>query len=424
MGIYRHLKYFAFAPFVLGFFALGAQTCPTTPTYNSNTNITIGTGETCDVAGSVSVPSNRSPDINMTGDGRMVIDGDLTFGGNTTINMNTSDTLRVNGDLTLEGNGDLNLTSGVLYVTGSLTINGNAAFGAGGNVFVGIDFTVTGNNADVTVSGGFNVAGTTDIGSETLTVEGGAVFKSGSYTSSGSNITVESGGTIAVDAGIPAGASVDGGNADTDCSNNCCGDQCNPSGDALNGDAAAVLPISLLYFDAFSESSEVRLAWATATEIDNDYFTIERSYDGKTFEPIAYLSGAGDSKDQITYEYFDRPPGLGLIYYRLTQTDFDGKFERFPLASVRHVPMGSDQLKVYPTLLTPGDPITIEGGWGRTELVELMATDMRGAGLSVTALGETSGALTIPTAHIPPGIYVLRGHVNGFHVSQRIVVNN
>jgi hypothetical protein len=85
------------------------------------------------------------------------------------------------------------------------------------------------------------------------------------------------------------------------------------------------LPISLLSFEATPILDVVKLDWATLTETNNDYFTIERTKNGLNFEAIAKVFGAGNSNDMINYSLYDENPFNGLSYYRLTQTDFDGK---------------------------------------------------------------------------------------------------
>lgn len=402
---------------------LSAQTCPTTPTYNSNTNITIGTGEVCNVAGSVTTPSNRSPDINMTGDGRMVINGNLTLQGNSSnINMNTTDTLRINGDLILEGNGDITLTNGTLFVTGNLTINGNAAFGAGGNVVIGGNFTVTGNNADVTVGGGFNVSGNTDLGSETLTVESGAVFQSTSYTSTGGNITVNSGGTINVDGGIPDAGSVNNlDTTDTDCTNGCCGSLCNASGDDLGDEGAQVLPIVLLYFDGESENNRVKLQWASLIEKNNDFYTVERSLDGVHYEEVCTVDGAGNSDEVLAYACEDFAPYFGNILYRLTQTDFDGQSETFKDILVKH--LSSDkEVSVFPTIAQRSQPILLNGGWGFAEMVDLQIYDLQGGVIQNVRYQVVADRIEIATDKLSNGYYVIKGAVNQIPVQEKIII--
>ncbi len=88
------------------------------------------------------------------------------------------------------------------------------------------------------------------------------------------------------------------------------------------------LPIVLLGFEAStSASDQVSLTWRTATETDNEHFTIERSRDAKVWDELVTIAGAGTSTEPIDYRVIDDNPLPGLAYYRLKQTDFDGKFE-------------------------------------------------------------------------------------------------
>ena len=84
------------------------------------------------------------------------------------------------------------------------------------------------------------------------------------------------------------------------------------------------LPIVLEYFNAKKVGEFVQLDWATLTEINNDYFTVERSINGVEFEDLLYENGAGNSQQRITYQRFDYSPQIGENYYRLKQTDYDG----------------------------------------------------------------------------------------------------
>ena len=90
-------------------------------------------------------------------------------------------------------------------------------------------------------------------------------------------------------------------------------------------DVTNPLPIDLISFEAKTNKDRVELNWATATEINNDYFTIERSKDGFDFEEIFKKSGNGTTSQTSEYEAFDDKPFQGISYYRLRQTDFDGK---------------------------------------------------------------------------------------------------
>ena len=104
--------------------------------------------------------------------------------------------------------------------------------------------------------------------------------------------------------------------------------------DAISITPNVALPISLVKFTADKVAEKVKVQWTTATEINNDKFIIERSADGKNFEHLAELSGAGTSKELNAYEVVDASPLKGTSYYRLTQIDFDGKSESFAPVAV------------------------------------------------------------------------------------------
>jgi hypothetical protein len=94
------------------------------------------------------------------------------------------------------------------------------------------------------------------------------------------------------------------------------------------------LPIELLYFEASEHERYNHLTWSTASEDDNDYFNIEKTQDGVIFYNIATVNGAGNSNYQIHYEYDDYELNGNICYYRLKQTDYDGKFKYHNLISV------------------------------------------------------------------------------------------
>ncbi len=87
------------------------------------------------------------------------------------------------------------------------------------------------------------------------------------------------------------------------------------------------LPVELLNFNAVMNNRIVDLTWQTASEHNNDFFTVERSSDGFNFEPLTYVDGAGNSNGLLSYSTQDLNPFSGFSYYRLKQTDFDGVYE-------------------------------------------------------------------------------------------------
>jgi hypothetical protein len=94
------------------------------------------------------------------------------------------------------------------------------------------------------------------------------------------------------------------------------------------------LPIELLNFDVTNEKDKVNINWSTASERDNDYFTIERTTDGINYEKIGEVKGAGTSSSQNDYKFTDYNPIKGISYYRLSQTDYNGQMEIFDPKSI------------------------------------------------------------------------------------------
>lgn len=94
---------------------------------------------------------------------------------------------------------------------------------------------------------------------------------------------------------------------------------------STNGDLN-VLPIELLRFEAVEDGAIVQTAWATSSESNNAFFTVERSADARTFQPIGKVDGAGNSHTTLHYAFTDQKPLYGISYYRLKQTDFDGHY--------------------------------------------------------------------------------------------------
>ena len=99
-----------------------------------------------------------------------------------------------------------------------------------------------------------------------------------------------------------------------------------------NGEA---LPIELLYFSpSVHNDRQVKVNWITSSERNNDFFTLERSKNGFDFEEIATVKGAGNSVEELEYSFIDESPYVGVSYYRLKQTDFDGSYSYSSTKSV------------------------------------------------------------------------------------------
>ena len=91
------------------------------------------------------------------------------------------------------------------------------------------------------------------------------------------------------------------------------------------------LPIVLLDFSASCENNASKITWTTATEINNDYFELEKSYDAFNFFSVGTIKGNGNSHQFKEYTYRDYETSDKTVYYRLKQVDFNGNFEYFDI---------------------------------------------------------------------------------------------
>lgn len=111
----------------------------------------------------------------------------------------------------------------------------------------------------------------------------------------------------------------------------------------------SALPVEMSMFEANSLEGKVELIWETESELNNDYFTIQRSRDGKEFDQLDIVKGAGTTNEKQSYSYFDEDPLIGISYYQIVQTDFNGKSSTSELASVLFE--SKEGIFIFPNLL-------------------------------------------------------------------------
>jgi hypothetical protein len=114
----------------------------------------------------------------------------------------------------------------------------------------------------------------------------------------------------------------------------------------------APLPVELLNFDlSLIEGNKVRADWATASEKNNFYFEVQRSSNGIEWKSIKTINGAGNSDKLIHYNCVDENPLEGVSFYRLKQTDFDGKMNYHEMKSIDMI-QGEEMIKINPNPAT------------------------------------------------------------------------
>ena len=179
----------------------------------------------------------------------------------------------------------------------------------------------------------------------------------------------------------------------------------------------AGLPIELLSFDAIAtKNQEVRLTWITLTELDNDFFTLERSTNALSWDAIQQIKGAGNSKEILHYNYTDKHPLAGISYYRLKQTDFNGSVSYSKIKSVR-ILKPKQTLNVVYLSSTPGK-IVIEGNQKLLESLQVYNSFGRSMTsiVKITPIHATKTQMDL--GQLPKGLYLVKSHgamVRVFH---------
>lgn len=186
------------------------------------------------------------------------------------------------------------------------------------------------------------------------------------------------------------------------------------------------LPVTLVNFEATaSAANTASLKWSTASEQNNDFFTVERSYDGAQFEPVQELAGAGTTSVLHSYEAHDVQAVAGTVYYRLKQTDFDGTTSFSKVVAVAlEATTGPDPIfTVYPNPCSGSCTVALGNS---SESLEVAVYDLSGQQVQasiVTTQSDlaTSYQLTTPQ-DLSPGTYLVRAESAGNLYATTIVV--
>lgn len=406
------------------------------------------TGASNLTSGRLSLAGTATPaftgDITITGNGNILSNNAAGFTtvGNVVVNGSNAE-LVANNDVTIGGNlsiinrGDADFNSD-LTVGGDVLIDGSTSdlrvfgdFVGGGNV------TSMGNRGEIEFRGRADIAGNVSVsersniefrgvasvnGSVSVTSNGAFVeFRSDSYTGSISitnNGDVRGNGVLDYD-----GLTITTGG--TICNNNETDPTMVPDPVRLNNCSAGVLPIELSYFTAEQNNNSFLFHWETLSELNNDYFTIEFSYDGINFTHLlSEINGNGTVNKTSNYSQkieSNKVRSSNELYFRLKQTDYDGAFSYSPIEILQTKQIEqTTEFNLYPNPSTFSTQIEILNFDVNTEYL----------GRLVNSQGITQGkefkitqkTQIIDTARLAPGLYFI--YVNGMkHHAKLSVIN-
>lgn len=183
------------------------------------------------------------------------------------------------------------------------------------------------------------------------------------------------------------------------------------------------LPIELVYFKAQPVDTKVELNWQTSTETNNAYFTIERSTDGVNFTKLLDKAGAGNSRMNKDYTAYDYAPYNGKSYYRLKQTDYNGKYKYYPMQGVDF--QQKQIINPYPNPLVGGQTLRIELNGYEKQEVSVSVRDIMGREIMkqlVKPENNNTSMELAETASLTAGSYIVVISSGGKTVSKQLIV--
>ena len=195
-------------------------------------------------------------------------------------------------------------------------------------------------------------------------------------------------------------ATVCAGSSCADCEQDCAF-ICAAGGNNIN------FPVELIDFSGEYRQGAVQLTWATANELNNSHFIIEKAQNGRDFTQLATVGGAGTSTQTLNYHYTDMQPFEDINYYRLKQIDFDGSYSYSSILTV--------------TTKGFGTTMTVNTDYGQSEINVAISSAEAGSGklqvlnaagqmLYSTDMEIISGTrnINIPLQNLTSGIYFVR----------------
>ena len=187
----------------------------------------------------------------------------------------------------------------------------------------------------------------------------------------------------------------------------------------LSGNNAA-LPIVLLSFTATARNTEVDLNWKTASETDNDYFTVQRSMNGLEFDDIGKVDAGGANKSVQHYAFIDKHALPGKSYYRLKQTDLDGALT---YSDIRMVDLDEFQprMTAYPNPTLNGE-FSIDFQHSLETQTSVTVYDLLGKVVFRGVVDQGVSTYPINMNLSPTGVYVVKALSSKSSFQQTIVL--
>ncbi|MBL7742849.1 MAG: T9SS type A sorting domain-containing protein [Chitinophagaceae bacterium] len=193
-----------------------------------------------------------------------------------------------------------------------------------------------------------------------------------------------------------------------------------------NAPQITTLPVELISFTAsLNSNNKVDLKWRTASENNVSHFTIEKSYDGKSFSDAGLVFAYGNSTTEKSYSFSDNISNTQqfIIYYRLRSTDIDGKTQYSEIRLIRIGKKGEEvKMVTYPNPVTNELRVTVPASWQGKELL-LEVFNQNGQRIKAAKSGSASQTETINVSDLAKGFYVVKASCGEETAQQKVVKN-
>ena len=174
-------------------------------------------------------------------------------------------------------------------------------------------------------------------------------------------------------------------------------------------------------FQANTQSDAVTLEWDTATEVNSDYFTIERSVNGQHYEVIGMVKGNGNSSETTSYTFKDTNPLEGKAHYRLRNITFAGEeIIHKELITNRNV-IHDEAFRVFPVSAEGKRIIEVISSVRDNEKVEIIIVGLEGNIAYEGAVSDHNATIALDD-DVQPGVYMVQLNTGNIQKTKRIVI--
>jgi Secretion system C-terminal sorting domain len=359
-----------------------------------NGNLVVTGGSVVNVYGELNITGNLTlnSNFNVHPGGKVIVDGSVTIVSAPYLTIGTA--------VAPPGYADMVIKQNLISQTsGDVTINQNGRFAVYGNVTndTGGDTVITVNQGgQVYVHGSINLVGGGDDIINNNATEPFGLYVNGSVSSSGGGSTIDSN----------VGDQQDLFDTNPDFAN------------WVATQSGSPLPVELIFFDALKHNGSVELNWATASQLNFDYFSVEHSAEGLQWNEIKRIKGKGTTENKDEYNLKTVKSLVGNNYYRLKMIDLDGTFEYSKVLKVTiEEPM---LVSIYPNPIRQSDVVSVELNFTPNEGDRIAVYNVYGTELLSLPIYVTK--IQLPISDFKEGAYVIKYKGSNFSQSYKMLV--